>query len=81
MEVFKSHFEYLSGTGFSWVASSNGHTPKGAVIAGNTVTGEPLAIGRAHHEGSLTPGKVSETSYLLRFDEKRVCEWKFLSIC
>ena len=57
-EIFKSHFEYLSGTGFSWVASSNGHTPKGAVIAGNTVTGEPLAIGRAHHEGSLTPGKV-----------------------
>jgi len=71
LEVFKSHFEYLSGTGFSWVASSNGHTPKGAVIAGNTVTGEPLAIGRAHHEGSLTPGKVFETFYELSFYEKR----------
>ncbi|KAL7015574.1 hypothetical protein ACKWTF_016529 [Chironomus riparius] len=61
LEIFKSHFEYLSGTGFSWVASSNGHAPKGAVIAGNTVTGEPLAIGRAHHEGSLTPGKIHKS--------------------
>jgi Protein of unknown function (DUF3421) len=66
LEVFKSHFEYLSGTGFSWIASSNGHTPDGAVIAVNTVGGEPLAIGRAHHEGSLTPGKVRKVFYFVK---------------
>lgn len=57
-EIFKSHFEVLSGTGFTWVHSSNGHVPNGAVLCGNTSTGEPLYIGRAHHEGSLTPGKI-----------------------
>uniref|UniRef100_A0A8D8FF74 (northern house mosquito) hypothetical protein n=1 Tax=Culex pipiens TaxID=7175 RepID=A0A8D8FF74_CULPI len=57
-EIFKSHFEVLSGTGFTWVHSSNGHVPAGAVLCGNTTTGEPLYIGRAHHEGSLTPGKI-----------------------
>ncbi|XP_055606537.1 uncharacterized protein LOC129754466 [Uranotaenia lowii] len=58
MEIFKSHFEVLSGTGFTWIHSSNGHVPSGAVLCGNTVTGEPLYIGRTHHEGSLTPGKI-----------------------
>ena len=42
----------------TWVSSSNGHVPPGAVLAGNTSIGEPLYIGRAHHDGSLTPGKV-----------------------
>lgn len=57
-EHFVQDFELLQGTGFTWVGSSNGHVPDGAVLAGNQVTGEPLYIGRAHHEGSLTPGKV-----------------------
>lgn len=35
-----------------------GHVPTGAVLAGNTAGGEPLYVGRAHHEGSLTPGKI-----------------------
>lgn len=35
-----------------------GHVPAGAVLAGNTVDGNPLFVGRAHHEGSLTPGKI-----------------------
>lgn len=30
----------------------------GAVLAGNQATGEPLYVGRAHHQGSLTPGKI-----------------------
>lgn len=51
----------LLGTGFTWVGSSNGHVPAGAVLCGNTSTGEPLYIGRAHHEGSLTPGKIHKT--------------------
>lgn len=58
LEIFKPNYELLSGTGFTWVGSSNGHVPEGAVLAGNTSTGEPLFIGRAHHEGSLTPGKI-----------------------
>ncbi|KAG5669655.1 hypothetical protein PVAND_017539 [Polypedilum vanderplanki] len=58
LEIFQSHFEYLSGSGFTWVQSSNGHVPAGAVSTGNTANHEPLYIGRAHHEGSLTPGKV-----------------------
>lgn len=58
LEVFKPNFEFLSGTGFTWISSSNGHVPENAVLAGNTVTGEPLYVGRAHHDGSLTPGKI-----------------------
>lgn len=50
--------QVLSGTGFTWVHSGNGHVPNGAVLCGNTVSGEPLYIGRTHHEGSLTPGKI-----------------------
>lgn len=58
LEIFKPNYELLSGHGFTWVGSSNGHVPAGAVLAGNTSGGEPLFIGRAHHEGSLTPGKI-----------------------
>jgi hypothetical protein len=58
LEVFKPNFDLLSGTGFNWVGSSNGHVPTGAVLAGHQRTGEPLYIGRAHHEGSLTVGKI-----------------------
>lgn len=57
-EVFKHHFEYLCGNGFTWVGSSNGHVPSGAVLAGNTASGEELFVGRAHHQGALTPGKI-----------------------
>lgn len=46
MEIFKHNYEILSGTGFTWVGSSNGHTPAGAVFSGNTSTGEPLYVGR-----------------------------------
>ncbi|ETN61198.1 hypothetical protein AND_007147 [Anopheles darlingi] len=58
MEVFKPSFEVLTGSGFSWVHSANGHVPDGAVQGGHTTTGEQLHIGRTHHEGSLTPGKI-----------------------
>lgn len=58
LEIFKPNFDLLSGTGFTWVGSSNGHVPAGAVLAGNQRTGEPLYVGRAHHEGALTPGKI-----------------------
>lgn len=57
-EILKHNFEVLSGEGFTWVGSGNGHVPEGAVVAGRTQQGEELYIGRAHYQGSLTPGKV-----------------------
>lgn len=57
-EVLVSNYEVLTGHGFTWVGSGNGHVPEGAVAAGNQSSGEPLYIGRAHFQGSLTPGKV-----------------------
>ncbi|KAJ6643770.1 hypothetical protein Bhyg_08735 [Pseudolycoriella hygida] len=56
-EHFVSNYEGLSGHGFTWIQSGHGHVPAGAVVAGNN-SGEPLYIGRAHFQGSLTPGKV-----------------------
>lgn len=53
--------------GFTWVGSSNGHTPFGAVVVGHTTTGEPLFIGRTHYQGSLTPGKIHRTHGCLYF--------------
>lgn len=58
LEHFKPQFEVLSGTGFQWIGSSNGHLPEGAVLAGSQRTGEPLYVGRAHYEGALTVGKI-----------------------
>lgn len=57
-EILVSNYEVLTGHGFTWVGSGNGHVPEGAVVAGNQSSGEPLYVGRAHHQGSLTPGKV-----------------------
>lgn len=66
-EIFKPNFEYLAGSGFTWKSSSNGHAPADAVSAGATATGEVLYIGRAHHEGALTPGKVHGSHGVLYF--------------
>lgn len=60
-EIFKPSFEYLVGEGFEWVGSSSGHVPDNAVLSGNEQTGEPLYVGRAHHDGSLTPGKIHQS--------------------
>ncbi|KAH8019170.1 hypothetical protein HPB51_017397 [Rhipicephalus microplus] len=42
----------------SWVPNSDGALPTGAVQGGVCASGEPLYIGRAYHEGTLTIGKV-----------------------
>lgn len=42
----------------AWVPAGYGSVPHNAVRGGNTATGEPLYIGRAHHNGSLTVGKI-----------------------
>lgn len=39
-----------------WCDASGGMIPPDAVEGGND--GEPLFVGRAHHEGALIPGKV-----------------------
>ncbi|CAK1544117.1 unnamed protein product [Leptosia nina] len=41
-----------------WVEGRDGVVPPNAIAAGNTASGEPLYIGRAREQGSLTPGKV-----------------------
>jgi hypothetical protein len=59
LEHFKPSFELLSGSGFQWIGSSNGHLPEGAVLAGSQRSGEPLYVGRAHFEGALCVGKIN----------------------
>lgn len=58
LEVAKSEFHILTGIGFEWVPSANGHVPPDAVVAGNQSNGEPLYVGRAHVGGSLSVGKI-----------------------
>lgn len=60
-EIMKDNFEYLVGNGFEWIGSANGHVPEGAVLAGNDQSEEAHYIGRAHHSGSLTPGKIHKS--------------------
>lgn len=59
-EVFKDQFEVLCNGNISWVKTnpSTRSVPPFALVAGNTSQGEPLYIGRAYHQGSLTVGKV-----------------------
>lgn len=57
-EIPKHQFEVLCNGNTSWVPSSFGAVPHGAVVGGRTATGETLYVGRAHYQGSLTPGKV-----------------------
>jgi len=57
-EIPVHQFETLTGHGFNWVGSGNGHVPDGAVASGTQSNGETVFIGRAHFQGSLTPGKV-----------------------
>jgi hypothetical protein len=74
--IVKHHFEYLTGSGFEWVPVSNGSVPSGTpVSSGNTVKGEPVFIGRAHHQGSLTPGKVLKGHDCLHFAYGGVEHW------
>lgn len=53
-----SEYEVLCSTNGQWVAVADGNIPPNAVTAGQTADGEPLYIGRANHDGTLTVGKV-----------------------
>ncbi|CAG9764549.1 unnamed protein product [Ceutorhynchus assimilis] len=57
-EHAKDRYQVLCEQRFDWVPSSGGHVPPGAVEGGRTSDGETLYVGRVHHEGSLTVGKV-----------------------
>ena len=51
-------FEVLVNNNYTWVVSSNGNVPPNAVPGGQTSSGEALYVGRATHNGLVTPGKV-----------------------
>lgn len=50
--------QILKGVGFNWVNGCYGNVPNTAVPGGKTCSGKLVYIGRAHHEDSLTPGKI-----------------------
>ncbi|XP_055683680.1 C3 and PZP-like alpha-2-macroglobulin domain-containing protein 8 isoform X2 [Lutzomyia longipalpis] len=52
-----TEYEVLCGGG-SWVPGTGDAIPPNALPAGETEEGEPLFIGRANHEGTITVGKV-----------------------
>lgn len=56
-EIQKPHYELLLGDHYMWVPAINGFA-MGAVEAGRTASGEPLYVGRAPYNGSLTCGKI-----------------------
>lgn len=61
IEISKLHYEVLVGRSVKWKSEKNGKVPRDAFAAGRAQNGETLYIGRAHHMGSLTLGKVHPT--------------------
>ncbi|XP_055845961.1 uncharacterized protein LOC129911950 [Episyrphus balteatus] len=57
-EVKSDTFQMLVGAGFAWATCNGGNVVPNAVPSGNTSDGETLYIGRGHHNGSLSVGKV-----------------------
>lgn len=59
-EVFVDNYDMLCNGNVQWVSThpSSRAVPPFSVSGGQTADGEPLYIGRAHHEGSLTIGKM-----------------------
>ncbi|XP_066259122.1 uncharacterized protein [Euwallacea similis] len=63
-EIAVPTFKVLTGRmphRFVWVSCAGGNVPPGAVPGGRTSGGEILYVGRVHHGGSLTIGKVHPT--------------------
>lgn len=57
-EVPKSEYEVLCDAAGMWVPCSGQNVPGQALEGGRTEDGEPLYVGRANHEGTMTVGKV-----------------------
>ena len=53
-----NEYEVLCAGGGQWVPVRDGNIPANAVPGGETADGEPLFIGRATHDGTVTVGKV-----------------------
>ncbi|XP_076763777.1 uncharacterized protein LOC143430933 isoform X4 [Xylocopa sonorina] len=54
----KSDYEVLCGCDPAWVPTSGNNVPSNAIPGGETEDGEALYVGRVHHEGTVTIGKV-----------------------
>lgn len=67
-----------------WVEKTHGViVPPNAIVAGNTKDGEPLYIGRAKQQGSLTPGKVhpSHKTMYMSFAGKEIPHKSYEVLC
>lgn len=60
-EVPKSEYDVLCDVAGLWVACSGADVPGQALQGGSSEDGEPLFIGRANHEGTITVGKVQQS--------------------
>lgn len=66
-----------------WIEGRDGSVPPNAVVAGNTASGEPLYVGRAREQGSLTPGKVhqSHKAMYLSFGGREIAHKVYEVLC
>lgn len=54
-------FEVLTNCAGKWITTSGDYIPPSAIQGGTSETGEPLYIGRATHNDTLTVGKVQKS--------------------
>ncbi|CAG9579770.1 unnamed protein product [Danaus chrysippus] len=66
-----------------WVDCCENSIPPNAIVAGNTSEGEPLYVGRAREQGSLTPGKVhpSHRAMYVSFAGKEISHKNYEILC
>ncbi|CAB0004162.1 unnamed protein product [Nesidiocoris tenuis] len=59
-------YEVLTGCSPAWIPVTGGQIPDHALQAGQSETGEPLYIGRAQHNDTVTVGKVIFPKFKIR---------------
>lgn len=62
-----------------WIKYDGGRLPSGAIQGGITEKGEPLYIGRACHEDSLTNGKVQSLEEVIKLEVVMLC-WRHCKV-
>ncbi|XP_058835655.1 uncharacterized protein LOC131692557 [Topomyia yanbarensis] len=82
-ETFVSSIEVLCQKELVWDHAVGGTIPPDAIVGGNTADGEVLYIGRAHHEGSQTVGKVqcSHGCVYIPYDGQEVAVQTYEVLC